>query len=324
LLTLLRGPLISGFNPLNVSKIQTKEGYTTEKLFTVPSSVSGTAASAAVLQRNSSGRELAEALHARRTKWRKTALMKASLQHLFGSVLGILTLGISPSFAQQQLPERPALDGGARTVQANYGKLPLSFEANAGQTARDVKFLAHGPGYTVFLTSGQMVLSLRPAAGTARGHKAASAVIRLNLIDGNRNPGIVGEGPQPTRVNYFIGNDPKKWRKNVPTYKQVRYRNIYPGIDLLYYGRQSRVEHDFQIQFDVEGADQLSLASNGDLILTKNNDEIRLQAPHAYQQLHGVTVPIAAQYSMNSTRVSFTTGEYDKTAPLVIDPRISL
>lgn len=255
--------------------------------------------------------------------------MKIFLQHLFGSVLGVLTLGISPSFAQQQLPEPSTVDSNSRAAQASYGRLPLIFEANAGQTARDVKFLAHGPGYTVFLTSGQMVLSLRPSAGTAHGHKTAPAVIRLNLVDGNPNPAIAGENSQPTRVNYFIGNDPTKWRKNVPTYKQVRYRNIYPGIDLLYYGRQSHVEHDFvvapgadpaQIQFDVDGADQLSLAPNGDLVLTKNNDEIRLQAPQAYQQLHGMTVPIAAQYSINSTRVSFTTGEYDKASPLVIDP----
>ena len=134
----------------------------------------------------------------------------------------------------------------------------------------------------------------------------------------------------PGKVNYFIGKDPKKWQTNVPTYKQVRYKEIYPGIDLVYYGNQSRVEHDFvlapgadpsQIQMDVKGADHLSLAANGDLILQKSGDEVRLLAPIVYQEFNGMQVPVTGQYTLkNSTHLSFALGPYDKTMPLVIDP----
>lgn len=224
-------------------------------------------------------------------------------------------------------------------VQESYGKLPLAFEANQGQSDPRVKFLAHGPGYSVFLTSGQMVLSLRPSAVTVNADPTKSpvtdsrrtdAAIQINLVGANPNPAVAGEKPQAGKVNYFIGKDPKKWQTNIPTYSQVRYKSIYPGIDLVYYGNQARVEHDFvlapgadpnQIQLDVKGADRLSLAANGDLVLSKGNDEVRLQAPIVYQEFHGMQVPISGAYTLqNSNRVSFSLSAYDKTLPLVIDP----
>jgi hypothetical protein len=125
-----------------------------------------------------------------------------------------------------------------RQVQANYGNLPLTFEANQGQTDPQVKFLAHGSHYSVFLTSGQMVLSLRASAKTSTTaanttskatsrapHQKAGpganqpvrkAVIQLNLLGANPNPTVTGEDIQAGTVNYFIGNDPKKWRTKVP------------------------------------------------------------------------------------------------------------
>jgi hypothetical protein len=110
----------------------------------------------------------------------------------------------------------------------------------------------------------------------------------------------------------------------------VRYQAVYPGIDLIYYGNQARVEHDFivapgadpsKIQLDVQGVDSLTLAANGDLVLHKGSDEVRLQAPILYQPFHGMKVPVTGQYKVqNSTRVSFSLGPYDETMPLVIDP----
>jgi len=223
-------------------------------------------------------------------------------------------------------------------VLANYGKLPLTFEANQGQTDPRVKFLAHGHGYSVFLTSGQMVLDLRPSAVTvnagknsaAANQKATDAVIQINMVGANPNPKMVGEELQSGKVNYFIGKDPKKWQTNVSIYKQVRYKDVYPGIDLVYYGNQLRVEHDFVlaagadprlVEMEVKGADGLSVAANGDLVLQKASDEVRLLAPVLYQEFHGMQVPVTGGYRVsNSTHVSFTVGAYDKTKPLVIDP----
>jgi hypothetical protein len=239
-----------------------------------------------------------------------------------------------------------------RQAQSNYGKLPLTFEANRGQTDPQVKFLARGSRYSVFLTSGQMVLSLRASAKTstaaanptsnatshATQQKASpganqpvrNAVIQLKLVGANPNPAVAGENVQPGKVNYFIGKDPKKWQTNIPIYKQVRYTAVYPGIDLVYYGNQARVEHDFivapgadpsRIQLDVQGVDKLSLDANGDLVLHKGSDEVRLLAPTLYQEFHGLRVPVTGQYKLqNSTRVSFSLGPYDKTLSLVIDP----
>lgn len=170
----------------------------------------------------------------------------------------------------------------------------------------------------------------RPGSSAAPAKISANAVIQINLAGANSKPMATGEDLQPGRVNYFIGKDPSKWQKEVPLYRQVRYTNVYPGIDVVYYGNQSRVEHDFvvnpgadpsKIQLDVQGVDRLSLDTNGDLVLHKNTDEVRLQAPVLYQEFHGVKVSVTGQYKIqNSTHVSFSLGQYDKTMPLVIDP----
>jgi hypothetical protein len=268
--------------------------------------------------------------------------MKAMMRTLFSVAVPIVLLGSLLCTAQtaplnQNAAQNARLTGSA---QRDFGKLPMTFEANRGQTDPRVKFLAHGPGYSVFLTSGQMVLGLRSSAvassaaknASAPGarRKTAGAVIRLNLVGANPNPAVAGENLQPGKVNHFIGKDPKKWQTNVPTYQQVRYTGVYPGIDLVYYGNQARVEHDFivapgadprQIQMEIQGADRLSLAANGDLVLHKGSDEVRLQAPILYQPFHGMQFPVTGQYKVqNSTHVSFTVGQYDKTMPLVIDP----
>jgi len=276
--------------------------------------------------------------------------MKPMMRSLSGLGMPILFVG-SLLCSAQSVPvnqHAPQSTQPVRRAQSDYGRLPLTFEANRGQVDPQVKFLAHGSGYSVYLTSGQMVLSLRPSAiktgasanstAPAASPKAApkpappvrNAVIRINLVGANPNPAVAGENLQPGTVNYFIGNDPKKWRTKIPIYRQVRYAGVYPGIDLLYYGNQSRVEHDFviapgadprQIQMDVEGVGSLSLAANGDLVLHKGPDEVRLLAPTLYQEFHGMEVPVTGQYKVqNSTRVSFLVGQYDKTMPLIIDP----
>ncbi len=158
-----------------------------------------------------------------------------------------------------------------------YGKLPLSFEANQGQSDAQVKFLSRGSGYTLFLTSSEAVLLLQkgtPSGGVKqhgraridepvssqnlnRGNdgKAKSAMLRIRLVGANPAPQLTGFDELPGKANYFIGNDPKKWRKDVPTYAKVKYHAVYPGVDLVYYGNQRQLEHDFII---APGADPVS------------------------------------------------------------------
>ena len=132
-----------------------------------------------------------------------------------------------------------------RTFEA-YSKIPLAFEANSGQTDARVKFLARGAGYTVFLTDRDATLRLeRPAAG--RGGHAAESVVRLTLADANAHPVAHVIEQQAGHANYFVGSDPQKWRRNVPEFARVKFDAVYPGIDLVYYGSQGRLESDYVV-----------------------------------------------------------------------------
>jgi hypothetical protein len=134
------------------------------------------------------------------------------------------------------------------SIAKGYGNLPLSFEVNNGQVDGAVKFLSKGNGYSMFLTSTEAVLSVR--RGSPKGKQqilgtnpkadeskpVANDVIRLKAIDANRSPKMTGLDELPGKSNYFIGNDPAKWRTNVPNYAKVKLENVYPGNDLIYYG----------------------------------------------------------------------------------------
>jgi hypothetical protein len=146
----------------------------------------------------------------------------------------------------------------------SYGKLPLTFEANQGQTDARVKFLSRGRGRTLFLTSTEAVL------------RTSSGVVRMQLEGANPSPRVSGIDELPGQSNYFIGNDPAKWRTHVPTFAKVRYRDIYSGIDLVYYGSGNDLEYDFvvapgadprAIRFTVGGSGKLSVEGSGDLVL---------------------------------------------------------
>jgi hypothetical protein len=214
-----------------------------------------------------------------------------------------------------------------------YSRLPLSFEANQGQTDTPVKFLARGLGYSVFLTADEAVLALQPSApaATAKGEKPA--VVRLRLVGAEGNAQVFGERELPGRSNYFLGNNPQRWHTHIPTYAQVRYREVYRGIDLVYYGRQGQLEYDFvvapggrtrQIRLGIEGAGSMRVEGEGDLVLAVGEGEVRLQRPEAYQWVGGVRRPVGARYAMLGKReVGFQVGDYDRSQPLIIDPVLS-
>jgi hypothetical protein len=123
-------------------------------------------------------------------------------------------------------------------VRASYAQLPLSFEANTGQLDERVNYLARGAGYTIFLTGDEAVLALKD-----REH--GGAVIRLQLDGANTTAKIEPADQLPGKSNYFIGNDPKLWRTDIPLFGKVRYRGVYPGIDVVYHGNQRQLEYDF-------------------------------------------------------------------------------
>jgi hypothetical protein len=203
-------------------------------------------------------------------------------------------------------------------VAENYGKIPLSFEANRGQSDKQVKFLSRGHGYTLFLTGDEAVLSLRrsgrklgdarslamSASAFQKSGEEKSAVLRMKLVGANSSAVVSGIDQQEGKSNYFIGNDPGQWRTNVSNYSQVRYEDAYPGVDLVYYGNQQQLEYDFvvapgadphaitlDISSDEAVADRISpahfirprIAKNGDLLVSTNGGEVRFHKPVVYQ-----------------------------------------
>jgi hypothetical protein len=220
-----------------------------------------------------------------------------------------------------------------------YGKLPLSFEANAGQTSSEVKFLSRGSGYTLFLTRhAEAVLVLQKSAiqeGKTERVVAEStppAVLRMKLAGPALNPEVAGLGELAGRVNYFVGKDPREWHTDVPTYARVNYSSVYPGIDLAYYGNRQQLEYDFivaphadpqKIAVSFEGAEAFSVDPNGDLVLTVNKNELRFRKPEVYQEIDGRRREIASTYTLKGKRsVGFEIAAYDPNRPLIIDPTL--
>jgi hypothetical protein len=223
----------------------------------------------------------------------------------------------SPAFAA------PALAPNPLSVHADFGRLPLGFEPNQGQTDPQVKFLARGPGYGLFLTSDRAVLSLPSASRNA-------SVVSMQLAGADPDATVNGTDQLPGKTNYFIGNDPAKWHRDIPQFARVRYQNVYPGVDLVYYGQQGQLEYDFevapgadpgQIALRFPGAEKSTLDGNGDLILTSGEGKVQLKAPRVYQADGASEQPVAGRFAVRQDgQVSFELGAYDRRRALVIDP----
>ncbi len=220
---------------------------------------------------------------------------------------------------------------------AQYGRLPLYFEPNLGQTDPRVQFLARAGGYTMFLTPGEAVMVL------SRGSKPDSdqdeigrapvrfeqAVVRMKVEGASPDAVVRGLERQPGISAYFLGNDPAKWRPEVPHYAKVTYEHVYPGVDLVYYGNQRTVEYDFivapgadpsRIQLAYEGAERLRVDESGDLVLATPLGDLKQHRPLVYQKAHGRRVAVAASYRLRGHKVSVELAAYDRSRPLVIDP----
>jgi hypothetical protein len=128
--------------------------------------------------------------------------------------------------------------------------------------------------------------------------------LELRPIGGNADPEIVGEAEMPNKSNYFRGNDPSKWHSNVPNFGKVRYKEVYPGIDLVFYGNQGQMEFDFVvapgadpnvIRMAVSADAELKLADNGDLRMKVGDSEIVFHAPVVYQAGPQVSFPLTGR-----------------------------
>jgi hypothetical protein len=235
------------------------------------------------------------------------------------------TLAETPEINDAQIRQK-------QKIAEEYGKLPINFEPNLGQTDDEVKFLARGHGYSLFLTGREAVLALQKRGKTRA--QDTQTVVKMQIQGANSSPNIAGLDLAEGKSNYLVGSDPQKWRTEVPNYKQVKYEQIYEGVDVVYYGNGQQLEYDFlvqpnanpnQIKLKFDGVKNAKIdRQSGDLLLETNAGTIRQHKPLVYQNDGGERREIASSYILAKTKdefsVSFNLAEYDKSKELIIDP----
>jgi hypothetical protein len=235
-------------------------------------------------------------------------------------------------------PQAGARDDNKTRAQAAYGELAIGFEKNVGQTDPEVGYLARGQGYSLFLTPSESIISMqrhaKPAAGpgddAAKPAADPPAVLGMQLLGADRAAVPAATHSLPGVANYFVGNDPSQWHTNVPTFGQVAYNDVYPGIDVDYHGTQGQLEYDFvlkpgadpsAIRLGMTGADGVTISPEGDLVLATAGGEVRQHRPVLFQDIGGVRQAVAGSFVLNGNKeVGFQVGPYDTNRPLVIDP----
>jgi len=222
-------------------------------------------------------------------------------------------------FPASRMLETGSATRNAGVVEA-YGRLPLGFDCNDGQTDSRVKFTAAGPGYALFLTGDAAVLRLD------------DRVLRMRLA-GARAERIEGLDALEGKSNYFLGNDPRKWRRDVARYRKVRYRRLYPGIDLVFHGAGGRLEYDFvvapgadpaRIRLAFDGARVVRLEQAGDLAVDTGSGELRVLRPSIYAERPEGRMAVGGRFRpLGGAEVGIDVDPYDRGTPLVIDPVLS-
>ena len=252
--------------------------------------------------------------------------------------------------------------GGANKTKIleNYGKIPLVFTVNKGQVDSQVKFTTQGTGCMIFFTTQETTFLLnrenkksRALQATKRSARSDDApftdgkpkfdreyyVLKLQFVNANPTPEVVGENRLTGNNNYFIGNNPSQWQKDVPNFDKIRLCNLYNGIDLVYYGNRNGIKYDFVVK---PGADlsqillaydfgddydnaRISLNEDGELVITTPLGDIIERKPYCYQEINSKKQEREARYVIvdeESNSFTFRIEEYSINYPLFIDPAI--
>ncbi|MSO21919.1 MAG: hypothetical protein EXQ58_01415 [Acidobacteria bacterium] len=242
------------------------------------------------------------------------------------AVLSLLVSGLIVHvwFTQwnSKIPVRPNGVG----LRPEHGSLSLSFEANQGQVDSRIKFLSRGRGYSLLLTDTEALLKLPVASQAAQ----KSSWIRMQHLGANPEMRVKGSDLTPAKSHYFLGNNPRAWRTNVPHYAKAGYEGVYPGIDLVYYGNEGQLEYDYVLAAGVDpavitlgfqGVDGLAINATGDLLIASASGELCLKKPRAYQWSEGSARPVQSAYKIKGEhQIGFEMAAFDPSLPLVIDP----
>lgn len=238
-----------------------------------------------------------------------------------------------PRRANRQTPVPAVADEGPRArVVDTFGRIPLHFEPNIGQTSEPANFVSRGPGYAILLNPTHATFTLRVPNRVGNSHapepsskpplhhpadstdrlpalvtRAKTTKLQMQFVGANPAAPVSGEAKLPGKVNYFIGNDPSKWHTNVDTFAKVRYEEVYPGIDVVYYGNPQQLEYDLivepgadpsAIRLRFDGASNVRVGDEGDLVVSVEGGDVRLRAPVIYQEGTAGREEIAGRYAL--------------------------
>lgn len=207
--------------------------------------------------------------------------------------------------------------------------LPISFEENLGQADKEVKFISHGRDYNLLLTSNKALLLTNSKEFDS---------LELEFLGANSNTQLVGKNKLDTKTNYLLGNNENNWQKSVNNYKEVTYKELYPGIDLVFYGKEKNLEYDLVIAPKVDPGlvklhfqelnnshqTSIEIDKQGDLLVNTKSGILRQHKPFIYQEIEGRQIAINGSYKKhNDNTIGFSLAEYNQDFPLVIDPEIS-
>jgi hypothetical protein len=230
----------------------------------------------------------------------------------------------------------------------NFARIPAAFERNRGQADSHVQFLVHQSHSTLFLTPTEAVFALDTphngrVSSTGRSHPSSAdlhggltSVLRMQLVNANGKAEAVGEQALGSNVNYFIGRDPSRWQTGVSSYAKARYRSVYQGVDVVYYGNREHLEYDFvvapharpeQIALRFVGAEKVRIDSAGDLKVKLPGQTLTWQTPTVYQEGRTGRRKVACRYVLSrgvegKPVLRFALGRYDTSRSLVIDPAL--
>jgi hypothetical protein len=227
------------------------------------------------------------------------------------------TQPLSEAGAAPQMSEKEALEA--------YGKLPLSFVPNKGQTDEAVRHYAQGAGYGFFFTKGGAMLSF--SDGEGRGH-----ALGLDFLGANPNATLTAQKQLPGEVNYLVGDDPANWQQGLPTHAELLYGGLWPGIDMAVRGEGGNLKYEFHlkpgssvedIRLDYRGAEGLSVGAGGELLVGTSLGTLKDAAPVSYQLIGGERVGVESRYELTGDGgYGFAVGAYDPRYPLIIDPAL--
>jgi hypothetical protein len=201
-----------------------------------------------------------------------------------------------------------------------YGKIPVSFIANRGQLHASVRFTAQASDMTAYFTPEEVVVDLR------------GRIVRMRYPGSNPAQLVEGLDPQEGRAHYFIGSDPALWRTDVPLFGRIVYKEMYPGIDMIYSARALHLKSEFvvaagadaaRIRIAYAGGDSARVGGDGALIVSTPEGELREEAPEIYQESGAGRTAVSGAYVVSGDVVSFQVGDYDHSRALRIDPLLS-